>query len=74
MTEQNKAPEKISFFSVIQSTVAAAFGVQSKKNRERDFAHGKPIVFIVAGLTFALVFILSVYGIVQMVMSSAGTN
>ena len=74
MNDQKKPESKISFFSVIQSTFAAAFGVQSKKNRERDFSHGKPIVFITAGLMFALVFILSVYGVVQMVMSSSGTN
>ena len=74
MNDENKTPEKISFLSVIQSTVAAAFGVQSKKNRERDFSQGKPIVFIISGLIFALVFIFSVYAVVQMVMSSAGTN
>lgn len=74
MTDNKKQVDKISFFSVVQSTVAAAFGVQSKKNRERDFTHGKPIVFIISGLVFALVFILSVYGVVQIVMSSSGAQ
>jgi len=60
--------KNISLISVIQSVFAAAFGVQSKKNRERDFSQGKPIVFIAAGLIFALVFILSVYSVVQMVL------
>lgn len=67
MSDQ-KPPEKITFFSVIQSTAAAAFGVQSKKNRQRDFQNGKPIFFIISGILFALVFIFSVYGVVQLVL------
>jgi len=63
-----KQNHSISFLSVIQSSFAAAFGVQSKKNRERDFSEGKPIVFITAGIVFALVFILSVYSVVQIVV------
>jgi hypothetical protein len=68
MADQNKHPDKISLFSLIQSTAAAAFGVQTQKNRERDFSQGKPHVFIIAGLIFVLVFVLSVYTVVQMVL------
>ena len=65
----NKQEQEISLLSVVQSAFAAAIGVQSKKNRERDFSKGKPIVFIAAGLIFALVFILSIYTVVQIVVS-----
>lgn len=71
MSQNNKPPDKISFFTVLQSVFAAAIGVQSKKNRQRDFEHGKPLTFIIAGLIFVVVFILSVYGVVQLVVSSA---
>lgn len=57
---------------VIGSVLAAAFGVQSKQNRERDFQHGKPIVFIVTGIVFTLLFIATVIGVVNAVLSAAG--
>lgn len=43
--------------SAIRSALAAALGVQSSANRERDFEQGKPVHFIVAGLLVTLMFI-----------------
>lgn len=57
--------------NVIKSTAAAACGIQTKANRERDFENGKPSTFIIAGLVFVAIFILSMYGIVQLVLSFA---
>ena len=37
-------------WSVIQSTLAAAFGVQSDSKREKDFSGGHPGYYIVAGV------------------------
>ena len=54
------------------SIFAAAFGVQSKDNRERDFKHGKFHHFAVGGIIFALLFILVLVGIVKIVMYFAG--
>lgn len=59
---------KLSFFSVLQSTIAAAFGVQANKNRERDFNSGKPWVFITAGIIFVIIFVFGVYSVVQLVL------
>ena len=56
----------------MSSIFAAAFGVQSKKNRERDFEHGKFHHFIIGGIIFAVLFILMVIGIVKLVMHNAG--
>lgn len=50
------------------SVIAAAFGVQSKKNSERDFTTGKPWVFIIAGLIFTFLFIMMIIGIVSLVL------
>jgi len=58
-------------FSIMKSTIAAACGIQTKANRERDFENGKPSTFVIAGLVFVVIFILSMYGIVQLVMSLA---
>ncbi|MEH6359055.1 MAG: DUF2970 domain-containing protein, partial [Pseudomonadales bacterium] len=37
MTEDKKQPQKLTLWQIICSVFAAAFGVQSDKNRERDF-------------------------------------
>lgn len=59
---------KPTFLQVMMSVVAAAFGVQSSANRERDFKHGDPLVFIAAGLLFTVLFVLTVVGIVFLVL------
>ena len=54
---------------IIQSTLAAAIGVQSKKNRERDFEKGNAGAFIAAGIIFTALFITTVLGVVQWVLA-----
>ena len=67
----NNAKSKVTLVSVFQSVVAAAIGVQSEKNRQRDFSHGKPVYFIIAGLVFLLVFIVTIIAVVQLVLPGA---
>ncbi|MFN2288470.1 MAG: DUF2970 domain-containing protein [Chromatocurvus sp.] len=57
---------------VIASVFAAGLGVQSSKNRERDFSEGSAGTFIVAGLLFTALFIGGVYLLVQVVLKAAG--
>lgn len=59
-------------FQVVASILAAGLGIQSSKNRERDFRQGRAGVFIVAGIVFTLIFIGTVYTVVQLVLKSAG--
>lgn len=70
--EDTEKPKKISFFSLMGSVFAASFGVQSKKNRERDFEHGKFHHFAIGGIIFAVLFILLLVGLVKIVMHYAG--
>lgn len=70
--EQSTDDQAPGLWQIISSVFAAAFGVQSKKNRERDFQHGKPVVFIIAGIIGTIVFIATVYAIVSTVLSQAG--
>jgi len=74
MNEDNKSgPNKgLSPLSLIGSLFAGAFGVQTQKNRDRDFKQGKFHHFIIGGIIFAIIFVLAVAGIVKLVMSSAG--
>ena len=57
---------------VVGSVFAAGLGVQSSKNRERDFKQGRAGVFIAAGIVFTLLFIATVVTVVQLVLKSAG--
>ena len=52
---------------VVQSTLAAAIGVQSKKNRERDFEEGNASTFIVAGILFTVLFVATIVVVVSAV-------
>ncbi|WP_342242912.1 DUF2970 domain-containing protein [Pseudomonas sp. OTU5201] len=64
--------QPLSFREMLQSVLAAAFGVQSGKNRTRDFSRGKPSHFIILGVLFTVVFVLVLYGLVRLVLHFAG--
>ncbi len=61
--------QKMSTLALLQSVFAAAMGVQSSKNRERDFNQGNAGIFIVAGIVFTALFIGGVMMIVQLVLA-----
>ena len=67
--DKEKSP---GLMQIVASVFAAAFGVQSKKNQERDFKHGKARVFIISGIIFTLLFIGTVFTVVRMVLKQAG--
>ena len=48
--------------------MAAAFGVQSSRNRARDFSRGKISHFIVAGVVFTTAFVLIMIVLVNLVI------
>lgn len=62
----------LSPLTLFGSVFASAFGVQTNKNRERDFKQGKFHHFVIGGIVFAILFVLAVAGIVKLVLSSAG--
>ena len=57
------------FKQILQSTLAAAFGVQSQRNRAKDFEEGNAGWFILAGITFTVVFIFTVLTVVNLVVA-----
>lgn len=73
-TDEQSAPDQdsLSFWQMLGSVLAAAFGVQSSKNRQRDFSRGKPLHFIFLGIGFTAVFVLLVISVVRLVLSSVG--
>lgn len=61
-----------SFWQVVHSVLAAFFGVQSARNRERDFTAGRPSAYIFVGAVMALVLVLLIFGLVRLIMHLAG--
>jgi uncharacterized MAPEG superfamily protein len=56
------------FLQVMLSVVAAAFGVQTGKNYERDFSTGNPLAYIAGGLLFTVLFVLAIATVVSLVL------
>ncbi len=59
-----------SLVNTIKSVAAAFFGVQSNKNRERDFSQGKFSHFIIVGILGVIIFIAVLIAIVTLVIPS----
>jgi hypothetical protein len=59
-------------WDVTKSVLAAGLGVQSRKNYERDFTHGKPWQYVVIGLVAVGLFIAILVTVVMTVLSLAG--
>ncbi len=57
------------FLKVIKSVLSAMIGVQKKKNLQEDFSKSSATPFIVAGIIMTLLFILAVWGVVQLALA-----
>lgn len=66
--DPNKEP---TLREMLASILAAMFGVQNSKNRERDFQRGKPAHFIVLGIIVVTIFVLTIVMAVKIIMSYA---
>ena len=63
-----QSEKKLSLIDVALSVCAAALGVQSSKNRKRDFSRGNPTTFLFFGALFTIIFVLTIIGIVHLVI------
>lgn len=58
MTDHNnESHHKTSWLSIFLSTLAAFVGVQSEKNRQRDFQQKSIVPFMLVGIVLAALFI-----------------
>ena len=53
---------------VIKSVLAAAIGVQSNDNRQKDFEQGSLPTYIIAGVIFTVLFICGIVFLVSTVL------
>ncbi len=61
---------KPSFWQLVISILGAAFGVQSSKAQERDFKQRSPKAYIVGGIIFGVLFVLTIVVVVNIVLSN----
>ena len=66
--EAENGPDNLSLPQVFGSILASFYGVQSSKNRKRDFQSGKAKHFIVAGIIMTGVWYFTIYLIVCLVL------
>ena len=71
MPKSSESKQKPNLISVVKSILAAGIGVQTDKNRTRDFEQGNPLTFIIGGIVFTLLFIATVATVVGFVLSNS---
>ena len=67
--QDSNPPRRKSFGKIFLSAMSAAFGVQSSKNHETDFSHSSPWPYIVAGVTFTVIFVLVLVTVVKVAIA-----
>ena len=73
-SDNSQRPQRQSLVRVVSSVFASMFGVQSSRKHEEDFVHGKASTYIAVGLVATVLFVLAVWGIVQLVVRVAQTT
>lgn len=57
---------------ILLSVLSSFFGVQSSRNQERDFRHGRAIHFIIVGLGLTILLVLGIWLAVKFALRAAG--
>lgn len=58
----------MSVWKTIKSVLSAFFGVSSGERRQRDFAEGNPMIFLVVGLLVAILLNIFLYFTVEWIV------
>ena len=69
--ESEQKQDRLGPLRIIGSVLAAAFGVQSRENRERDFKEGRFVTFIIMGVVVTALFVGTIYLVVTTVLENA---
>lgn len=65
--------DKPGLWQTLLSVLSAFFGVQSERNRARDFSRGRPLHYILVGLLMAGLFVLAVILLTRWALMLAGS-
>ncbi|NRA53292.1 MAG: DUF2970 domain-containing protein [Gammaproteobacteria bacterium] len=69
MSKPDHKPLRLS--QIITSVFAAMLGVQSDKNRQRDFQAGDPKHYIIIGIVIAMLLVFGLIALVNLVLANA---
>lgn len=72
-TSESSKNQGTGLLSTVKSIVGAMFGVQSDAQREKDFDQGNAVQFIVGGIIFVVVFIMTILYFVNSALENAGS-
>ena len=70
-TDNKPTDKKPTLLQVFGSVLSAIFGIQSSKNRERDFSRGDPKQFIVVYVFIVICAVLSMIALVRVILHFA---
>jgi p-aminobenzoyl-glutamate transporter AbgT len=69
LAASNSKGSSPSMWQLVISVFGAAFGVQTEATRQRDFHSSSPLPYIIAGLIFTVLFVLTIIGVVSLVLA-----
>jgi len=69
--KDNQNQSSPGIFSVLMSVLAAMIGVQSDKNRERDFKKGRASHYIIIGIVMTILFVFTLISIVNNIIEQS---
>ncbi|MEE4192511.1 MAG: DUF2970 domain-containing protein [Halieaceae bacterium] len=69
--EDQESKPGLSLLQTVGSICASFFGVQSSRNRKRDFASGKARQFIIVGIAMTALWYGAIYFVVTIVLDKA---
>ena len=70
--EKHEEEESLALWEVFQGVIAMFIGVQSEKNRERQFKYGKLYQFIIVGIIITVFLLINIVLLVKYVLHWAG--
>jgi len=65
---------RISVFSLLLSTIAALFGIQTKAKCQRDFEQGNAWNFIFTGIFMVVILLFTLYYVVGSILEGSGAQ
>ena len=71
-TKEQEEEESLALWEVFQGVFAMFIGVQSEKNRERQFKYGKFHQFLIVGIFVTILFLIHIVLLVKFVLRWAG--
>ncbi len=69
LAASNSKGSSPSMWQLVISVFGAAFCVQTEATRQRDFNSSRPIPYIIAGIIFTVLFVLTIIGVVSLVLA-----